>query len=53
MGTIRDFSCLGKRTSRITAPIAWRQRPDAGLADGYFIAPYTVGDYLATTSLPA
>ena len=24
-----------------------------GLADGYFIAPYTVGDYLATASLPA
>jgi succinate dehydrogenase / fumarate reductase flavoprotein subunit len=24
-----------------------------GLADGYFIAPYTVGDHLASTALPA
>ncbi len=24
-----------------------------GLADGYFVAPYTVGDYLANTDLPA
>src|SRR5439155_20948089 len=23
-----------------------------GLADGYFVIPYTIGDYLATTSLP-
>jgi succinate dehydrogenase / fumarate reductase flavoprotein subunit len=24
-----------------------------GLADGYFVIPYTIGDYLASTSLPA
>src|SRR5258708_34641791 len=23
-----------------------------GLADGYFVIPYTIGDYLATSSLP-
>ena len=30
---------------------AGRERADAGLADGYFILPYTIGDYLAAAKL--
>jgi succinate dehydrogenase / fumarate reductase flavoprotein subunit len=53
MGTIPGLFVLGEANfsdhgaNRLGASALMQ-----GLADGYFIAPYTVGDYLATTSLP-
>jgi len=46
-----DCSWVVRQTSPTTAPPARRQRALQGLADGYFILPYTVPDYLASTAL--
>ena len=43
-----------KRTSATTGPTASVLRAlMQGLADGYFVLPYTIGDYLAASRRPA
>jgi succinate dehydrogenase / fumarate reductase flavoprotein subunit len=45
MSTIPACSCWARPTSPTTAPTARRQALMQGLADGYFISPYTVEHY--------
>ncbi len=44
----RPVRCSARRTSRTTAPTgSGASALMQGLADGYFVIPYTIGDYLA------
>ena len=48
MTTVPVYTLWASAISATTVLTVWRQRLDAGFADGYFVIPYTIGDYLAT-----